>query len=273
MSDQPRTSDNAGAGADGPPAASDREPGDAGNPRKLPLKKLAPTGALGVVWATAPAVLGIVLLGKLGTVSDWLTAHPQAGLAAYVAVFVLASGTGLLPTYAQAILGGWVFGVAAGLPAALVGFAGGALVGFIIVRVVSRDDVEEVVEANPKAKAVRDALIGHGPWRTLGIVALLRMPPNSPFALTNLAMASTGVSAGPFLAGTAIGMLPRTAVAVGLAAAASATGARDIQTFAAERGLGLLIAGAVAMIIVLAIIGAIAKRAVDRVTGGAKSGE
>lgn len=230
-------------------------------------RALGPTGLLGLAWTAAPAVCGTLLLAALGPLSEWLLYRRSLGLALFTVVFVLGAGLGFLPTYAQSILGGWVFGVALGLPAALVGFAGGALVGYAVARRVSRDRVEELVAGNAKARAIRDALVGRGPWRTLLVVALLRLPPNSPFALTNLVMATTGTPLPAFVGGTVLGMLPRTTVAVSLAAAAAATGAEDIQTFVRHRGPWLLAAGIVGGMAVLGVIGAIARRALRRATG------
>jgi uncharacterized membrane protein YdjX (TVP38/TMEM64 family) len=227
-------------------------------------KQLGPTGLLALLWTIAPAVAGIALLGHMGQVSDWLLARPGTGLSIYVAVFIIAAGCGLLPTYAQAIVGGWVFGFMVGLPAALLGFTGAALLGYGISRCVSHDKVEQRINENAKARAVRDALVGHGPWRTFFIVALLRLPPNSPFALTNLAMASTGVALVPYVAGTFFGMLPRTAVAIFFAAMASRE-AYDIQEFLSEGpGPIVLIAGLVVLFIVLGVIGVIANQALER---------
>jgi uncharacterized membrane protein YdjX (TVP38/TMEM64 family) len=228
-------------------------------------RTLGPPGLLGLAWAAAPAVCGTLLLASLGPLSQWLLYHRPIGLGVFTALFVLGAGLGFLPTYAQSILGGWVFGVAAGLPAALVGFAGGGLLGYTIARRVSRDRVEALIERNPRARAIREALIGRGPWRTLLVVTLLRLPPNSPFALTNLVMAATGVPLPAFLVGTVLGMLPRTAVAVALAAAASATGAEDIQTFVRHQGPGLLVAGIAGGMAVLGVVGTIARRALKRV--------
>jgi uncharacterized membrane protein YdjX (TVP38/TMEM64 family) len=229
-------------------------------------RTLGPTGLLGVAWTAAPAVCGTLLLASLGPVSEWLLYHRHVGLAVYTVVFVLGAGLGFLPTYAQSILGGWVFGVVAGLPAALAGFTGGGLLGYQVARRVSKERVEELIQGNPKARAIRDALVGRGPWRTLLVVALLRLPPNSPFALTNLVMATTGVPLPAFLGGTFLGMLPRTAVAVALAAAAAATGAEDIQTFVRHRGPWLLVAGLAGGMAVLGVVGAIARRALRHVT-------
>jgi uncharacterized membrane protein YdjX (TVP38/TMEM64 family) len=231
-----------------------------------PPLALGPTGLLGVAWTAAPAVCGTLLLAYIGPVSEWLLYHRPAGLALYTVVFVLGAGLGFLPTYAQSILGGWVFGLAAGLPAALLGFTGGGALGYAVARRVSKDRVLERIEGNVKARAIRDALVGRGPWRTFLVVTLLRLPPNSPFALTNLVMAATGVPLPAFLAGTLLGMLPRTAVAVALAAAASATGAEDIQSFVRHRGPWLLVAGVLGGMAVLGILGTIARRALQRVT-------
>jgi uncharacterized membrane protein YdjX (TVP38/TMEM64 family) len=208
----------------------------------------------------------VLLLASLAPVSEWLLYHRPVGLALYTVGFVLGAGLGLLPTYAQSILGGWVFGVAAGLPAALLGFTGGGWLGYAVARRVSKDRVETLIDRNEKARAIREALVGRGALRTFLVVVLLRLPPNSPFALTNLVMATTGVPLPAFLAGTALGMLPRTAVAVSLAAAASATGAEDIQTFVRHRGPLLLVAGVVGGVAVLGVLGAIARQALRRVT-------
>src|SRR5690606_20179587 len=128
------------------------------------------------------------------------------------------AGLGLLPTYAQAILGGWAFGVATGLPIALVAVTVGATIGFLLGRSVSRKRAERLIREDPRAIAVRDALIGRGPLRTLGVITLLRLPPNSPFALTNLALGAAGAPLWGVIVGTAIGLAPRTGAAVFIAA-------------------------------------------------------
>lgn len=227
--------------------------------------RLGPAGFLGIVWASLPAVAGISLLARLGPISDWIRSLDGAGVVVYVALFVLLAGLGVLPTYAQAVLAGWVFGVATGLPAALAGFTGAAVLGYAVARFVSRDRVEMVIAENAKAAAIHRALIGRGFAPTLGTVALLRLPPNAPFSLSNLVMAGSGVALAPYTLGTLIGMAPRTAVAVLFAAAGADTGAKDIQAFVKDGlGLGIFLGALATMIIVLAILAAIANRAIDR---------
>ena len=234
---------------------------------KLDLRGLGPAGILAAVWLIAPAALGFTLLANLGAASDWLQSlGGTGGPIVFAAIFAISCGLGLLPTYAQAVLGGWVFGVAVGLPAALVGFVGGSLIGWCIARLVSQRRVQQAIERHAQARVIRGALVGHGFWRTLGIVSLLRIPPNSPFALTNLALAACGVRLPAYTLGTAIGMTPRTAVVVIVAAAAAASGAKDLQTFISDGpGFWVFAGGIVALIVVLTIIASIAKRALAKV--------
>jgi uncharacterized membrane protein YdjX (TVP38/TMEM64 family) len=157
-------------------------------------------------------------------IADWLKGHGTFGVVLYAVTFAVLAGVALLPTYAQSALGGYAFGLAVGAPAAIVGFGVASLIGFGIARRVSRDRVEQLIETQPKWRAIREALLGPtddagvrtpaGFWKTTGMIALIRMPPNSPFALTNLVLASVKVPLGSFVLGTMIGMAPRTTIAV-----------------------------------------------------------
>ena len=238
---------------------------------------------LGVLWVTTPPLFGFWILAEIGVIGEWLrslggpviaefstgdagvTQIRLGGLVVYALLFMFCSGVGILPTYAQAILGGWIFGFWLGTPAALLGFTGGAAVGWIICRLISRDAVVEWIDRKPKWSVIRHAFLEEGFWRTLGIVTLVRLPPNSPFSLTNLAMSAGGARPAPYLLGTLIGMTPRTAIAVGFAAAAAADGSRDIQTFVSEKGFLPIVIGVGAMIVVFVILAKIANSAMARV--------
>lgn len=230
------------------------------------FKQLGPAGWLAIFSAVAPAASGFTLIYFMKSVAEWLRSHQSAGVAIYAGAFAILSGVALLPTYAQAALGGYAFGMMFGLPAALVGFAGGAVIGYVIARRASGDRVARLVRDHPKWQAVRDALVRDSErnsfWKTTGMVALLRMPPNSPFALTNLVMASVKVPWASFVIGTVVGMLPRTAVAVWIGAT---VGMDDKGGFATP--LWLKITGIVAGLAVLGIVAMIADRALKRVTG------
>lgn len=233
------------------------------------MKALGPAGLLGIAWVIVPVIAGFTLLFALGPVAQWLQSHGAWGIVIYIIAFMFTSGFGILPTYAQAFLGGWVFGLALGIPGALVGFTGGAIVGYAIARLVARDRVETLIKRHHKASTIRNALVGRGFFRTLGLVTLLRVPPNSPFALTNLLLASCRIPLSVYVPSVAIGMLPRTALIVGFGAAAATqakdSGSTDIQSFISEsNGPYVMIGGLVLLLIIFALISKIANRALER---------
>lgn len=251
-----------------PPAAKETSFGEV-------FRRLGPAGVLGVVAAFAPALGGILLLAHLGEAGSWLRSLDTWGVVVYAAAFALLSGLSLLPTYAQSILGGWAFGFAAGFPGAMAGFFGGSLLGYDVARAAARERAMTLLREHPRWIAVRNALVGGeagqettpvGFWKTLGIVTLVRLPPNSPFAITNLVMAAVKVPRIPYALGTLIGMAPRTCAAVYLASLVQDQVATADAIKAQRPGWYIPVAIGVS-IAVLAIVGMIAKRALDRVTG------
>jgi uncharacterized membrane protein YdjX (TVP38/TMEM64 family) len=229
------------------------------------LRELRGTGLLGLCWALLPGLLGALLLWNLGPASQWVEQQGALGRVLYVVVFAVTAGLGLLPTYAQATLGGWVFGFAFGFPAALVGFTFAAWIGYAVARRVAGEHVQHVLDRHPQADLIRRELVGRGGWRAFWVITLLRVPPNSPFSLTNLAFAAVRARLPVYLAGTLIGMAPRTAVYCGFAAAARRSGSKDIQSFVQE-GPGWIVfaVGIVLMVAVFAVLGRMANAALSR---------
>lgn len=214
-----------------------------------------------------PPVGAALLLGYITTVAPWFRAMGAPGIAAYVAGFAVLGGFALLPTYAAAVLGGWAFGEARGLPAALLGFLCAAVVNYAWARRTSAAHVDRLLAARPRWRAVRHGLVGLSRWKALVVVTLVRIPPNSPFALANMAMAGARVPVLPYMAGTVIGLAPRTAVAVGV-------GARLSSLDLTQRGaLGSIVVGVVTAIAVLAVLGWLARRALEATLAEPAPGE
>lgn len=245
---------------------------------------------IAVVALFMPAVAGIVLLSNMPAVSNWFDQQGEWGVVIYIAAFAILAGLALLPTYAQAALGGYVFGASVGIPAAMAGFLGGAVIAYEIGRLSSRDRVDRLIEAKPKWAAVRRALLGRrkgeGTHRgsfgkSLLTVILLRLPPNSPFAIMNLLMSSIKVPRGVYYLGTLLGMLPRTALVVVLGAGIrSAIRNHNANAVPGEKlvkdeltgtavsnivPLHLWLIGLGLGVVVVVILGVVAKRAIDRV--------
>ncbi len=216
------------------------------------------------LWIAAPALLGVLLLTELGGVGDWLRARPDTGIYIFVAVFACTTGLGLLPPYAQAVLGGWVFGAVTGTSAVMCGLIGGATIGLLVARLVSGRAIISILDRNPRAKVIREALVESNQKHTMVLITLLRLPPSSPFASANLAMGAAGVRLLPLLGGTLVGMLPRTAALCTAAAAAAATGATDFQSLVAKQSWIWILAGIAGLLIAFSIIAVVARRALAK---------
>ena len=227
------------------------------------IRKAGAAGPLAALAVSLPAVGGFVLLARIDPVAEWLHANEGMGIVIYACAFAVLSGLAILPTYAQAALGGWAFGLAGGFPAAIIGVVGGALIGWLISSRVASKNVMGMIDERPGWSAVRSAMVERGWWRSLGLVTLIRLPPNSPFALTNLALGVTRVPLVTVLLATAVGLAPRTALAVYLASGVQ-------EQFAAEKPpkLAMFIVTAVLTIIVVVVIGQIAKGALAKVAAG-----
>jgi uncharacterized membrane protein YdjX (TVP38/TMEM64 family) len=221
------------------------------------FQKLGPAGILAVAAATLPPLGSIVLFSYISSISAWFRSHQESGPFLFAMLFVPLGGLALLPTYATAALAGWAFGLPIGLAAVISGILGAATLAYVIARFASRDRVVRVLEERPDSRAIYQALLRGSYLRTLGIVTLLRFPPNSPFALTNLVLSSAKVRLDIYLMGTLVGMLPRTALAVWIAS--------TIQgDFANDRPSWVIYVSIAAAVVVIVVIGKIAQNALKR---------
>ncbi len=235
------------------------------------FRRLGPAGPLAIAFAIFPVVGSIFLFRSMGEIGSWLRSLDPVAPLAYAAGFAVFAGMALLPTYALSALGGWVFGMPVGLPAALAGIAGASVIGYLLSRRASGDRVLRVIAEKPRWEAIRRSLVGSGPLKTLAIVTLIRVPPNSPFALSNLVLASVRVPLWIYLTATVVGIAPRTALAVYIASGIeeltkdTLESARPAWFFGATIGVSL---------VVVLILGGLANRALERLgQGSPASGE
>jgi uncharacterized membrane protein YdjX (TVP38/TMEM64 family) len=221
-------------------------------------------GALLLLWMGLPAVLGVYLLTQIAPLTEWLGQDRLQGAAIFALGYAVCCGSGVLPTYAPSIVGGWIFGPWLGFPACVVGYLGGSSLGFLISRLAAGRGVEQWIDRNPRSAVIRRALVQERPARTLLIVGLLRLSPSAPFAATNLVMASSGVPYRVFITGTVLGMAPRTFIATLVSHAAASTGAKDLVALATEQGFTAVVIGAVLLVGSLAVIAHVARRALQQ---------
>lgn len=211
--------------------------------------------------STLPPLGSIVLFYNITPISQWLRSHAAAGPVIYTTAFIVLGALALMPTYAFALLGGWAFGFGLGYAAALAGFLGASALAYWIGTKGSGDRLVTLLEENPRWRAIYRALLCRGFGRTLFLVTLLRLPPNSPFAVTNLVLSAGKTNFLAYMLGTLLGMAPRTGLAVYL-------GSHLSGEFRKPDVAWLPWAGMAAALVVIIIIGRIAKTAVERATAG-----
>lgn len=223
--------------------------------RWVAARALGWVGVLCLLAVALPGVGGLLLLASLGEVGPWMASYGFVGWLSYVVGFIVLAGLALLPTFALAALGGWAFGWVAGFAGAWLGIVGGSTVGYVIARCWSGRRVEQVVAQRDEWTAAYRALVKSSRWQTTWLVMLLRLPPNAPFAGTNVLLASCRVPWFSYVLGTAMGMAPRTLAAVLIASSAS------VLRFDNPYSLAFFAAGLVLLVLALWVIGRIARRA------------
>jgi uncharacterized membrane protein YdjX (TVP38/TMEM64 family) len=194
------------------------------------------TGAFGLLlaYATAmPLLAGGLVLWALPVADAQLRAAGLLGMPLFAALGGAALAAALMPATLMAALAGAAFGLA-GLTAAVAAYAVASVLAFEIVRRRLQAPVQRAIARSARARAAQEELAR----ATFRVVALSRLSPVLPFALVNVLLAVSPVSRPVYLAGTLVGMLPRTAAAVVAGAAArSALAALGEGTAAGDEGL------------------------------------
>lgn len=231
------------------------------------VQRLGPASAVALFFAVMPMIGIGVLAVNIKPVAEFLREDWWRGIAVYTGAFAALSGLALAPTWPQSLVGGWAFGLVWGAPAAIIAAVLGSVIGTEVARGASGDRVERIIAENPRWRAVRDALVGGSLCKTVGMVVLVRLPPNSPFAITNLVLGATRVGRLANVLGTLIGIAPRTTATVYIGTTIQMlTG----ETLKEGPPKWMFVAGLVLMIAVVVVIGAVAKRALTRMGESSK---
>jgi uncharacterized membrane protein YdjX (TVP38/TMEM64 family) len=253
-------------GMDQPPAPpTDPQPRGVARAMRV-IRELKPVGLLAVVATLGPLLGWLLVLGTLHPLGHWLHDHVYAGLPLFALGGAVLSGLALLPTYAQSVLAGVAFGPVLGFTAVMAACAGAAAIAYPIAARIAGDHLVNFIDAKPKWRQLRLALLGAGFWRSLLIVTLVRLVPNATFELTNVLMASVRVPFAAYLVGTMLGMAPRVYIAVAFVARSKDQLGmlREGNTYA----LWHMVDSAAIALVVLTIIALIARHALKQVTSG-----
>ena len=182
-------------------------PPSANRPRSL-TRRLMP---LIVVVLLAGA--GYLLVGHSGISLEALVRHRMAidgfvsehrvlAVLAYIAIYMAAVALSLPGAVFLTVSGGFLFGLAVGASAAVIGATIGATLIFLVARTALGEPL--LRRAGPRAaqlaRGFRDDAFSY--------LLFLRLVPAFPFFLVNLVPAFAGVRLAPFVAATALGVIP-----------------------------------------------------------------
>jgi uncharacterized membrane protein YdjX (TVP38/TMEM64 family) len=194
----------------------------------------------------AVLVVGLVggglLLRAVGVApgTEWADRHIRgqglAGEALFVLLGAVLTAVGL-PRQGIAFLGGYAFGAALGIALGLLAQVLGAALGFGWARLIGRGWAERRLAGRfgQRLRPLRDA-IAEQPFGTT--LALRLLPVGNNLAL-NLLAGMTGIAAAPFLAASALGYLPQTAIFALLGKGVRVDGAWQLVLAAAMLGLSV----------------------------------
>jgi uncharacterized membrane protein YdjX (TVP38/TMEM64 family) len=217
--------------------------------------------ALLLVYAGAmPVVVAGVGFWFLPDITGFFDGSALWTVPLFVVITAVALALALAPATVMSALAGVVFGPL-GLVPAVGGYLIASLALFELVRRVLQPAVQAAIARSPRGRAAQAEL----ERATFRIVVLSRLSPVLPFALASVLLAVSAVTRPTYVAGTAVGMLPRTAaaVAVGDGAERTLSALREGQSLP---GGGTALGPALPVLTTLATVGLLwyAARAIRR---------
>eukprot|EP00240_Pyramimonas_obovata_P006125 CAMPEP_0118935380 /NCGR_PEP_ID=MMETSP1169-20130426/15571_1 /TAXON_ID=36882 /ORGANISM="Pyramimonas obovata, Strain CCMP722" /LENGTH=312 /DNA_ID=CAMNT_0006878405 /DNA_START=253 /DNA_END=1191 /DNA_ORIENTATION=+ len=168
------------------------------------LLAILPPMGLGIL-LTLAVLLKEPIHHSLEGFSAYLDTLGPYGYITYIAVYIVLELLAI-PAIPLTMTAGALFGVVPGTVAASIGATIAATGSFVAARYFLRERVLNWASDNPKFAAIDEA-IGREGFR---IVALLRLSPLLPFAISNYLYGLTSVKLRPYVLGSWLGMLPGT---------------------------------------------------------------
>lgn len=212
-----------------------------------------------IVAAFAVAVYALPIADWTTTLAERARRTGAVGVAIFIAAYV-GSTVAFLPGSLLTLAAGFAYGPLWGLAIASPASVLGATAAFLLGRTFLRDWATRKSDRSVHARAISQAVEREG----FKIVLLLRLSPLVPFNLLNYVLSLSNVSLGTYVAASALGMVPGTAMYVYLGSLAPAAAGLSA---AAEQGSTartvLYVAGLAATIAVAVIATRAARRALE----------
>ena len=195
--------------------------------------------------------------GILQKTLGWLQGLGPLAPVVFVAVYALTC-VFFVPSFVFTFGAGTLFGIALGIPLALLGTGLGSAAALLIGRYAARGFVAKQFENNTKFKAL-DAALGKKGWQ---IVALARLSPVFPFSVGNYAFGLTPIRVRAYFFASMLGTIPSACVYVYLGKiTGSLAGINVSGRSRSPAEWGLLVLGLIATIALTLIVQRTAKKA------------
>ncbi len=176
-------------------------------PRSL-IRRLLP-----LLVIVALAVIAYLTVGKgmisleslvqhRAAIDEFVTGHGGLAVLAYVALYAATVALSLPGATFLTVSGGFLFGLAVGALAAVVGATLGATIIFLVARTALGEPL--LRRAGPRATQLAEGFREDA----FSYLLFLRLVPAFPFFMVNLVPAFAGVRLGPFVAATMLGIIP-----------------------------------------------------------------
>jgi uncharacterized membrane protein YdjX (TVP38/TMEM64 family) len=163
------------------------------------------------------AVAGYLATGEGGISLDSLVRHRAAidtfvaehrvlAVFGYVGLYIVVVALSLPGATFLTVAGGFLFGIAVGASAAVIGATIGATLIFLVARTALGEPL--LRRAGPRVNQLAEGFREDA----FSYLLFLRLVPAFPFFLVNLVPAFAGVRLGPFVTATALGIIPAAVV-------------------------------------------------------------
>jgi uncharacterized membrane protein YdjX (TVP38/TMEM64 family) len=173
-----------------------------------PFRRLLPLLAIGLLAAMAFVAFregGIsleTLVANREAIGAFVAEHRMLALLSYIGLYIVTVALSVPGATLLTLSGGFLFGIAVGASAAVIGATTGATLIFLLARTALGEPL--LRRAGPRAQQLAQGFRADA----FSYLLFLRLVPAFPFFLVNLVPAFAGVRLGPFVAATALGVIP-----------------------------------------------------------------
>ena len=170
--------------------------------RLLPLLVIV-AAAVAVYLAFGRGMISLeALVQHRASIDTFVGDHRMLAVLAYIGLYIVAVALSLPGATFLTVTGGFLFGLPLGAAAAVIGATAGATVIFLVARTALGEPL--LRRAGPRAVKLAEGFREDA----FSYLLFLRLVPAFPFFLVNLVPAFAGVRLGPFVAATALGIIP-----------------------------------------------------------------